>query len=157
MGEFLRAKALCPVGHALGRQLSTESESGFCRKPEGTTMWLTLEAEKGGNFFLSATNLRSSVTRMNGNGSLEFSENRGVTRKRKQASQEGEALEAWPMSRSTQRNTVDSRQEVGDLRWSQGSKNNAWRTSKILLTQCPNCLGAQAKNISSFSIWTHSI
>lgn len=29
----------------------------------------------------------------NGNGALEFSENRGVTRKEKEASQEGEALE----------------------------------------------------------------
>lgn len=41
-------------------------EAGFCRKPEGTAMWLTLQAEKGGSFFLSTTNLWSSVTRMNG-------------------------------------------------------------------------------------------
>lgn len=46
-----------------------------------------------GSFFLSATNLRSSVTRMNGNSALEFSENQCVTRKRKKASQEQEALE----------------------------------------------------------------
>lgn len=41
-------------------------QAGFCRKPEGTTVWLALLAEKRESFFLSATNLRSSVTRMNG-------------------------------------------------------------------------------------------
>lgn len=138
MDEFLRAKALCPVGHPLGWQLSTESEAGFCRKPEGTTMWLTLVAEKEVSFCQLPTWGHRSPGWM-ATVLLNFLKINALQEKERKPARNKRRLrdDQCPVS-------LSETLWIQDKKWGQGSKNNAWRTSKIHLTECPKCLGAQA-------------